>query len=684
LISDKQLAALCHREIEQARRYDSSELAGDRSRVIEYFNGEMNDFKAEKGRSSAVSTDIADVIGWAMPGLQRIFGGSDKIVELEPVQPNDEAFAEQATEYLNFIFDKDANGYKVLYDAMHDSCLLRVGWIKHWWHTETEEKIESYTGQTDDAYTSIVKDDDVEVLEHDEQTIEIAGAEGQLIPVTTHDCKLKRTVEVGKIKLECIAPEDIFYNSDATSIDDVRFIAHRSYPSRSDLIEQGYKRSIVDALPTYAGVSDDELDTARDNDGADRFDQAADKAMQTVEIYECYIKADKDDSGVAMWQKVVTGSGSKQLDALEVEEWGDELPFTPLVGDPIPHRFEGRSLADEVIDQQRIKTVLLRQTLDNLYLTNSPEREVVASEVINPQELTSKTPGNVIRVRSAGAIREIATPFVAANSFQMLDYCDGVIEKRTGVSRATMALDPDALQNQTATAVNAAQNASHSKIELLARNFAENGLKRLFKCLLKLVVQNQDAPRIIRLRDQFVPMDPRGWNVDMDVSINTGLGTGSRDRDMAMLNVILQQQIAMMDRAEAIGARQIVVEMVPLIRNSLAKLVNAAGFKNPDMYFPEVDPQMLAQLAQPQEQGGGEEAAKMQAEMQMEQAKMQGDMQLQREKAQADIALKREEMQARLQLKREEMALEAELAAMKAQQMGQELNAGDMNIRGAS
>jgi hypothetical protein len=99
-----------------------------------------------------------------------------------------------------------------------------------------------------------------------------------------------------------------------------------------------------------------------------------------------------------------------------------------------------------------------------------------------------------------------------------------------------------------------------------------------------------------------------------------------------MLNLILNQQIGMMDRAAGIGAQQIVGAMVPLIRNTLAKMVNAAGFKNPDMYFPEVGPEIMQALQQAGQGGQDAEAqAKMQkaqADMQIEQAKMQADVQL--------------------------------------------------------
>ncbi|MGO4839520.1 phage portal protein, partial [Rhizobiaceae sp. 2RAB30] len=156
--------------------------------------------------------------------------------------------------------------------------------------------------------------------------------------------------------------------------------------------------------------------------------------------------------------------------------------------------------------------------------------------------MVNPTPGGVIQVNQPGQIREVQTPFVAGESYQMLEYQDMVAEKRTGVSRQSMALDPEALSNQTATGQMLAQSASYSKIELYARNIAEIGLKRLFRCVLKLLVRYQDRPKMIRLRNTWVQMDPRAWNANMDATVSVGLGSGSRERDMMLLQQIAGKQ----------------------------------------------------------------------------------------------------------------------------------------------
>ena len=387
------------------------------------------------------------------------------------------------------------------------------------------------------------------------------------------------------------------------------------------------------------------------------------------------------------------GGGSGAITILANDEWGDDLPFSDLVPDPVPHRWRGRSMFDETEDLQRIKTVLMRQTLDNLYMVNNPHKEAVKSAVHNPDSLIDPAFGEVTWVKEPGAIRSIETPFVAQNSFAMLEYLDTVREMRTGVSRSTMALDLEALQNQTATAVNAAQSSSYTKVETYARNIAEVGLKRLFRCLLKLVVKHQDMPKVMRLRGDWVQMDPASWDADMDVTINVGLGSGSRDRDMAMLSQIAMQQ------------KEILLTMGPVnplcdisqYRNTLAKLVEAGGLKSPEMYFKEISPEDMQRLQQEQEQAKQQpdpktmeamqklqlsqqesqaklalqreegsqrlqlDGQRMQLEMQMRQAEIEANRQGETEKIIKELSLKREQMMVEVDLRREQMAQEAQL-----------------------
>jgi hypothetical protein len=223
----------------------------------------------------------------------------------------------------------------------------------------------------------------------------------------------------------------------------------------------------------------------------------------------------------------------------------------------------------------------------------------------------------------------LPVPYIGDKALLALQHFDNVREMRTGVSRSTMALDPEALQNQTATASQNQKDSAYSQIELIARTQAELGWRRVFKQILKLIVKHQDRPRTIRLRDTWVEMDPRSWNASMDVTINVGLGTGSRDRDMAMLNQILNVQMAMTDRLAQGGFSQQALEMVPKINMTATKLAESAGIKNPDQFYLDIKPEMLAQMQQ-------EAANRPDPEMQKEQMKAQTQLQLGQQQAQLD------------------------------------------------
>jgi hypothetical protein len=288
------------------------------------------------------------------------------------------------------------------------------------------------------------------------------------------------------------------------------------------------------------------------------------------------------------------------------------------------------------------------------------------------------------------------TPFIGDKALLVMNHFDQVMKMRTGVSPDSMSLDADTLQNQTATAANNMKDAAYSQIEIIARNMAEyGGWKDVFAKSLRIIVKNQDRPRTIRLRDEWVEMDPRYWNANMDAQINVGLGTGSRERDMVMLNQILSSQIMIVDRFTAGGFSQQAMEMLPKVVKTMIKVGEAAGIKSPETYYPKVgDEEMAAMMQQMQEmasQPSPEEKqaqAKIEAETQIKQAEMQMDAQksqaemaykqqecqqkaqLDQQKFAAEMALKREQLTAEMGLKREQ--LQAELL-LKQQQFQQEM-----------
>jgi hypothetical protein len=520
----------------------------------------------------------------------------------------------------------------------------------------------------------------------------------EMQPVLLYDIKIKRTTKKGRLAYLTIRPE--CFLTDAAAVDLVhnwRFQAEKAEDvTRSDLIKMGFDRDRVDSIPSFNAANISTEDLARRNLAGTQYDNP-EKSMEKVDLYECYIKFDINDDGMAEIVKVMYAGNSGGSQILDWEEWDDETPYDKIPCNPVPHRLYSDSLADEVKDIQKFKTVLGRQMFDNMYQTNMPQPVVLEKNILNMDAVVNRQIGVPIIVKNMDAIRWDTTPFIGDKVLLGLQYLDSVIEMRTGVSRSATSLDPDALQNQTATAVQATRDSAHSQVELIARNQAELGWKKVFQKSLKIIVKNQDRPRTIRLRDEWVDMDPRQWNTGMDIIINVGLGTGSRDRDMAMLNTIQQSQIMDTDRLATSGFTSQAIDMLPKIIKTQVKIAEAAGVKSPDDFYPSLTPDDLAAMKkQVADQAGQPSAAeqaakaKLDAEMQMQQAemamkqqqsqednaikaqqnqannvleqqKMAMEYKLKQEQLTAEIGLKREQLIAELQLKREQMNAELEM-----------------------
>lgn len=723
-LAEEELKSLLSNEIRSAVTYDDTELSGKRSRAMEYFRGIMNDTPSMVGRSSVVSKDVADTIGWMLPGIIRVFTASEQMAVFEPARPSDEQFAKQATDYCNYVFMKDNPGYRVLWDATHDSLLLGNGIVKHWWDDKEECEYTEHSGLTDEQVAVIMSEGDAEIVaqkQGEPQMVAVHDQMGGMIPfqLPTFDVKIKRITRSGRLRVECIEAEDFLLDRDATCIEEARFCAHRDHVSRSDLIEMGFDRELVESLPVdrFSTMAQEKI--ARDEDSQVFFNMVGHESMMLVELYECYVKADIDGDGIAETVRAFYAGASGAGELLDWEVWEDDVPFSDIPCEPMPHRWDARSVADDVDDIQRVKTVLTRGYLDNLYWNNNPMTAAEENSVVNPDVLrTPKFGATVWHKKGTPPPTPLPVQFVGDKILVGLQHFDNVREMRTGVSRSTMALDPEALQNQTATANQNQKDSAYSQIELIARNQAELGWRRVFKQILKLIVKHQDRPRTIRLRDEWVEMDPRSWNANMDVAINIGLGTGSRDRDMSMLNTILGVQMMMTDRLAAGGFSAQALDMVPKINLTATKLAESAGIKNPEQFFLELKPEQVEEMkqkaAQPKVDPKIElEKQKLQVDAQMKQADMQmrgqeiqanaaidqqADMrkaEIERIQAEADIASNDRKIQADMMLAQQKFELERELKmldfqlkremqqeelAMRREQHAQQMEAGVFKV----
>lgn len=668
-MNENALKAQLEAEIDGAIGYLQTETTEQRTRALEYYLRYPYGNEVE-GRSQIVTGEVAEVIDGALPQLIRIFTASDDVVRFEPVAPGDERGAKQATDYANWVFYKDNRGFALMHDWFKDALLEKVGVVKAYWDDSFDIIKESYQNLTDDELAMLMSDGTREIIAQesvstpilDQMGNPIPGPDGMPLAQTSHTVQVRKKNKIGRIKIVNVPPEEFLISKHARTVEDSPFTAHRRLIPRSDLVAMGFDWETVQNLPTYDDLSFSPERVARFSEGEQPSEQESyDPSMQEVEVYECYVRADMDDDGIAELIQVWY-AGSKILEVSET----DYIPFHAVCPIPVPHKFYGLSLADKAMDIQLQKSTITRQMLDNLYLTNNVRVGAVEGQV-NLDDLTSVTPGGVVRMKNPNAVVPMAVQPVANQAFPMLEYLDQVQSKRTGVSDASQGLDPNILQNVTATAVAAFQSASSGKLELIARIFAETGVKSLFKGILHLLCKYQDKPRIIRMRGEYVPMDPREWSNQYDVSISVGLGTGNRQEQMAMLAMILDKQERILQQ---FGPANPLVS-VAQYRDTLGRMIEAAGFKDSATFFKPITPEVDQALSNPPPQQKQVDPAiqammmQAQAQLEIDRQKAIADIQARREKAAAEIQLAREKAAAELDLKRQEFEAEVQLKAAK-------------------
>ena len=697
-MAQNELMSIIQAEIDDAIGFIESETVEQRKQALEAYLRQPYGNEVE-GKSQIVTGEVAEAIDGALPSLVRIFTGSDNIVVFEPQGPRDEASAKQATDYCNWVFTRDNEGVSILHDWFKDALLQKNGILKAYWEDKEDITKERYFDLTNDELAMLMSDESMEIVEQDTTEFPIFDPMGQPVidpmgmPVmgATHNVVVQQKKKSGKVTIENVPPEEFLISKKARTIADSPFVAHRQMLTRSTLVAMGFNKKQVEGLQMGDALAYTPERVARFSAGEQPYQvQTDDPSMQEIEVFECYVKTDIDGKGIASLVQVFYASNEILEDekGKEMVEEVDYVPFHSICPIPIPHKFFGNSLADRTVDLQLIKTTITRQMLDNLYLTNNA-RVVAVEGQANLDDLLTSTAGGVIRVKSPNAVSQLVVQNVAAQAFPMLQYLDTIQSKRTGVSDASQGLDPSVLQNVTAAAVASMQQAGAGKIELMARIFAETGVKSLFKGILHLLCKYQDKARLVRMRGEFVEFDPRTWANQYDVSINVGLGAGNRQEQMAMLSMVLAKQ------------EQLIAQYGPAnpyvspaqYRGTLGRMVEIAGFKDSAEFYKAITPEQDQMLSNPppQQQQMPPEIqalmAKTQAEIQANQAKAQADLQMQqqqmqidmqmaeqkaalemqlmREKEMAKLQLEREKQQAYFALKQQEFEAEAQLKAMK-------------------
>lgn len=659
-MTDDELAALLAGHESQAVGYYTSEIADEQALSLDYYYGRpFGDEQA--GRSQVVDRTVQIVVDNAVAALMKPFVSSDDAVVFEPRGPEDEEAAKQATEYVNYVFQVDNNGFLLMHNWFKAACLEKLGIVKVWWEDSETRRAERLEG-LDAAQLELVMagGEDYEVVGGPYQ-----DGEGFFA------VDIERWIKDGRTRCVTVPSEEFLISAYARDIETAEYAAHKpSNITRSDLIELGLDPVVVDGLPAMS--SDTEYESRAQSRWEDEsFDSGRsalgvgnDKSRDRIALLDEYVLVDFDGDGIAERRRILR-VGNEIL----LNEEVDDNPFALLCPVPMPHKVYGQSLADQTRDLQRISSVLWRQTLDNLYLANNPKIEVpqaaATADGATYDDLQDNAPGGFVRTATGGLINPLTIPFVADKSFPMLSFVEAQQEARTGISRQGQGMDPDALDasgQKTAAQVTVEEDGRNARAELIARIFAETGVKRLFRLILKLLVQHQPRERMIRLRNQWVPIDPRGWNTEMDLVVTVGLGVGSKMEQIAKADSVLQTmaEIVQSPFAAMVGPQQ--------AYHAVSRKLNAAGVKDVENYLvdPESQPQQ-EQQPDPEMVKAQMEAQQAREELEYEKVKAGAQIELERAKADAKLMIERERNEQKMMLEAEKFQQQQDLAAAKAE-----------------
>jgi hypothetical protein len=658
----------------------ANKLSEQRTDAMNYFLGDMSkDMPKITGRSSVISTDVADTIDGLMPGLLEIFCGSDEVVRFDPVGPEDVEAADQESQYVSHVFMNKNPGFNLLQTGFLDGLLSKTGIFKVWWEQSDKEERETYLDQDDGAFALLAMDPENEIVEH---TPNEPYAEGQ---PPTHDVTIARKYTRGCAKVENVPPEEFGVARRTKRIQDCPYCFHEPSGGRlqHELIEEGYDEAQIKDLPTYTITGGGMESSARDSvdeSSTSGEDGGLNPPLRPIQITEHYCRLDYEGDGKTALYKITTGGDDGVVllkDGKPDIVRQDYVPFAVLHPDPLPHRFFGRSIADKVMETQRIKTKLTREMMDNISLVNNQQIDVAESHAgpSTIDDLLNRKIGGIVRSKSPGGINPIVVQPIADGIMTYLGYFDQEREWRTGVTRQGMGLDAAALQNQTATAAQQLHNATQAKLKRIARNFAD-GVEDLFWLLHAVIRKNGSKPETLRLREKWVQIDPRQWKSRDDMSITVGLGSGGKQEQLNNQMLLIQSQ----DQAAAIG-----MVRPKHFYQSAKDLIKILDKKDVSLYFQDpgedaempdntmkdpaiIKAQMDGQIRMQELQAKNQiEMTQAQADIATNNTKVQADMALAREKMQMEMAMKQEEHQMKMQELRMKMASTMMTAQVKAE-----------------
>jgi hypothetical protein len=673
-LTDEELVAAIEAEERVAIDAQDGELAQQRAEALELYRGEATGVLAPvEGRSSVVSRDLMDTVQWIVPQLARVYLGGEEIGKFDAVGPEDEKAAEVETQAVNWMIREKNDVFSHVISTLTDALLLKNGYILAYPTNNQDIRTEVYTGLADEEMAMLAQDPEVRIVEHSEYPDPMAAAMPQQVgpdgmpmpPPMLHDVKIERQYKDEFTAIESIPPEEVLVSRRHrwTSLEKADFVQWRRRVTIGQLRAEGFK--VPDDAQEYTELSEERETRERFYTSYSEDDETGDVTRRTVLCKDTFLRMDMRNEGVPQLWRVVIIDGMREP---ILKEEADVIPiaaFSPLV---YPHSHQGTSMADLVSDLMVIKSVLMRQFLDGVYLQNSGR---VAADInrVNVDDLLVNRPGGVIRTEGdpASAIFPVQSADAGPSILSAMEYMESVKEGRTGVTRYSAGLDANTL-NKTATGIQQIQSAANQRIELIARTLA-SGFRDLFIIVHTLMSKHSTRPIQIKLKGQWTPIDPRSWAKRTDFSISVGLGTGSPEVQMQKLMMIGQ----VMQQGQQLG----VVGPEEFL-NWFDDLCKAAGYRNPRRFSQEVqkDPQTGQPKVPPPPKDPAVQVAEIKAQTDMQSRQMefqakgaeaQQKLQVDMEKMKGEFALQQTNDQRALEIEKYKIDRQMELERFKAE-----------------
>ena len=588
------------------------------------------------GRSKVVSSDVMDAVEWVMPSLMRIYFSSD-IVSCEPVGPEDQIVAERVSALLNYQFTRRGDGFVVAYKWFKDALIYGLGVAKISWEDRFRDVPFAVPEMSESDFNALSSENGVEItgferveilpdevsvqrivqqtvmglppdMPDDEKAEAVRMAVESMPRLATYsNVEGKRAIlDYSGPVYEVIPPEDFLYDPEAEELRDARFVIHRVFRTPDYL-----RRMESDGVYFNVEEAIEKGNTQRDGDRSDRekgFRNAendrtnpwtmteniedADK-RRPLELYEWWGLFDSDGSG-RLTPHVITVANDVVI-RLERNPYDHgEPPFEVLRPVLDVHKFEGIGFADMVKEFQETKTSLRRQILDNISWQNNGMWEVQRGAGVEMESLVNPRPGGVVRTDVPGAVRPLTPPPLQQAGFMALEFEQTQLEQRTGITRYNQGLDSRSL-NKTATGITALMGASQQRIELIARLFAETGVRSLFVKALSLNRQFMRDEFVVRLYGEPIVINKDDVSGQFDILVSVGISASKQE-------VVQQQMIQLIQMAPGLAQAQV---MTPdNIYAIMVKLLEGWGFKDHSqlMTNPNVMGQMTQQMQQMQQQ----------------------------------------------------------------------------------